>query len=719
MSNTYMQNRELSWLKFNERVLQKGTREDIPLYEKLKFLSIFDSNLTEFFNVRVGSLTDFKILEKDTVDSKTGMTVSEQLDAIYNECVALYKERDSIYDKLEEELRQEGIGNLKYHELNEQEKIYVDTYFEKNIMPMISPNVVDKHHPFPFLENNAIYIMAVLKTKKKKMHLILPIRAALPQIIRLPHSNNYILIEELIVNHLEDIVPNFEIGEKYIVRLTRNADIDLELSTDEEIDYKDFVQKKLKNRRRLLPVRLEVNSELKEFTKKFIINNLELSEEKIFVTTSPLKMSYVWSLGNILDSELIDNLSYEKYTPRMTNMIDTKYPLMNQIEKHDVFLSYPFESMDTLINLLKEASKDDRVFSIKITLYRMASNSKVIKYLLRAADEGKEVTVAVELRARFDENNNIDYSEELIEGGVNVIYGVEKYKVHSKICLITYTNEDNNIKYITHIGTGNYNESTAKLYQDMNVITSNKDIGIDATNFFNNLQIAKIDNKYNYLLQSPSTFKQKILDLMQREIEKGPENGYIRLKCNSLTDKDIIKKISEASNAGIKVDMVVRGICCIIPGVQGKTENVTVISIVGRYLEHARIYQFGKNERSDIYIASADLMTRNTERRVEIGLPIMDKDIKRYLIDYLNNQFLDTVNAKRLLSDKTYERVKGEHFDSHKYHMEIVENYLYRPYKENDSKVTKEDRKEYKKDKVISKEKKKGFFEKLLDLFRN
>lgn len=714
MSELYMQNRELSWLKFNDRVLEKGTDEDIPLYERLKFLSIFDSNLTEFFNVRVGSLTDLTLLKDVSRDSKTGMTPQEQLNEIYKECITLYAKRDAIYKDLETKLRENNIGNLKYNELNEEEKAFINNYFNKNIMVMISPNIIDKHHPFPFIENDSLYILAELKTKKRIMHLILPVRDALTPLIKLPNSNNYIMIEEIIINHLDKIVPNFEIVEKYVIRLTRNADIDLDQGSDEEIDYKEFVQQKLRNRRKLIAVRMETDKKFSEITNTFIKENLELEDNQIFVTSSPLKMKYVWSLGKYLDSRKVSSISFNPYIPRKTNMITEGSPIFPQIEGHDVMLSYPYDNMDTLIELLKEASLDERVFSIKITLYRVATNSKIIKYLLRAAEEGKEVTVAVELRARFDEINNIDYSEELIQGGVNVLYGVEKYKVHSKVCLITYM-DNHKVKYITHVGTGNYNESTAKQYQDMNVITSNEKIGIDASNFFNNLQMSRVDNEYEYLLQSPSTFKKKMLELMDREIEKG-ENGYIRIKCNSITDKDLIEKMAEASRNSIKVDLVVRGICCIVPGIKGETENVRVISIVGRYLEHARIYQFGKGERSDVYIASADFMTRNTERRVEIALPILDKDIKNYMLEFLDNQFRDTVNATELQSDRNYKHIEGEKFDSHLYYMEITPSYLYRP-----SVVREEKIKNYNTSKIEipeDKETKKGIFARILDFFR-
>lgn len=714
MSELYMQNRELSWLKFNERVLEKGTDEDIPLYERLKFLSIFDSNLTEFFNVRVGSLTDLTLLKDVSRDSKTGMTPQEQLNEIYKECITLYAKRDAIYNDLETKLRENNIGNLKYNELNEEEKAFINNYFNKNIMVMISPNIIDKHHPFPFIENDSLYILAELKTKKRIMHLILPVRDALPPLIKLPNSNNYIMIEEIIINHLDKIVPNFEIVEKHVIRLTRNADIDLDQGSDEEIDYKEFVQQKLRNRRKLVAVRMETDKKFSEITNTFIKENLELEDNQIFVTSSPLKMKYVWSLGKYLDSRKVSSISFNPYIPRKTNMITEGNPIFPQIEDHDVMLSYPYDNMDTLIELLKEASLDERVFSIKITLYRVATNSKIIKYLLRAAEEGKEVTVAVELRARFDEINNIDYSEELIQGGVNVLYGVEKYKVHSKVCLITYM-DNHKVKYITHIGTGNYNESTAKQYQDMNVITSNEKIGIDASNFFNNLQMSRVHNEYEYLLQSPSTFKKKMLELMDREIEKG-ENGYIRIKCNSITDKDLIEKMAEASRNGIKVDLVVRGICCIVPGIRGETENIRVISIVGRYLEHARIYQFGKGERSDVYIASADFMTRNTERRVEIALPILDKDIKNYMLEFLDNQFRDTVNATELQSDRNYKYIEGEKFDSHLYYMEITSSYLYRPSVEREEKTQNDNTSKI--EIPEDKETKKGIFARILDFFR-
>lgn len=683
MSSKIMQNRELSWLKFNERVLEKGADTNIPLYERLKFVSIFDSNLTEFFNVRVGSITDLDEFDKDYIDTKTNMTAKEQLNAIYKELVPMYKKRDQIYQNLEKKLRNKGFGNLKYNELNLEEKAYVDSYFEKNIYPMMSPNIIDKRHPFPFIENNQIYVIAELAGKKKTNFLIVPIRDAIAKFVKLPNANNYILIEEIVASFVEKLVPNYEVMGKYIIRLTRNADVDLEQDSELDIDYRKFVQKKIKNRRILTPVRLESNKEFSQNTKNFLLKNLGLEDKKVFVTSSPLKMSYVWNLPSIMNIILKKEISYPVYKHRKTRMLKDGISIMSQIENHDIMLSYPYDSMDTFIELLREASTDSRVFSIKITLYRVASNSKVINYLLRAAEEGKEVTVMVELRARFDEENNIDYSEELIQGGVNVIYGMEKYKVHTKVCLISYQDQGE-VKYITHIGTGNYNENTARLYQDMNIITSKHEIGKEASTFFNNMQMNKIDNSYNYLIQSPSTFKKTILKLMDREIEK-KEDGYIRLKCNSVTDKEIINKISEASIAGVKVEMIVRGICCLIPGVEGLTENVEVRSLVGRYLEHARIYQFGNDDRADVYIASADLMTRNTERRVEIGVPVLDKDIKKYMIQFLDNQYRDTENATRLMPDGKYEKVEGEHFNSHRYHMEVQEDYLVREWEANNN----------------------------------
>ena len=674
----FMQNRELSWLKFNQRVLEKGALTDLPLYERLKFNSIFDSNLTEFFMVRVGSLSDLLLLKKEAVDNKTGMTAKDQVDAICKELKPLYEMKDAIYSSIEKEFRQEGISNLKYSELNIEEKNKVDQYYNKEIKPLLSPNVVYKMHPFPFVENNLLYVFAELDDKGKICYLLLPVRHTLPRVKKIANSNNYILTEDIILNQIEGLIPNYKVVDKAIIRVTRNADINLELDdNDEDDDYRKYVKKILKGRRILSPVRLEINKAISPKAEKFLLKNLSLDKQQMFVTSSPIDMSYVWKLPSFLGQDLMDKYSNSPYEPRLTRMLDHNAPLMPQIEDHDVFMAYPYESMSPFIQLLKEASTDPRVFSIKITIYRLASNSQLIKYLLRAAEEGKEVTAIMELRARFDEENNIDYSEDLIKGGVNVMYGIENYKVHSKVCLISYR-DSGETKYITHIGTGNYNESTAKLYQDMNLITAHKGIGHDAAAFFNNLQIDKIDNKYDYLIQSPSSLKVKLIELFDREIAKGPE-GYIRLKCNSVTDKYLIKKISEASNAGVKVDMIVRGICCLIPGVKGFTENVRVISIVGRYLEHTRIYQFGNDERMDIYMASADLMTRNTQKRVEIGVPLLNKDIRRFILEFLDKQFQDTVNAKKLKNDTNYHPIQGlPSFDSHKYQMTYNPDYLVR-----------------------------------------
>lgn len=712
MTNSFMQNRELSWLKFNERVLEKGELKSLPLYERLKFNSIFESNLTEFFMVRVGSLSDLSLLDPMPVDGKTGMTSKDQLDAIFKELKPLYEMRDRIYESLESEFRDKNIGNLKYEELNVEEKNWAINYYKNEIKPLLSPNVVYKMHPFPFMENNQLYVVAELDDKGRTCYLLLPLNKSIPDLKKLPNSTNYIMMPELVKNFIEDLVPNYTVKEKYVVRVTRNSDINLEQDDDEDEDYRKYVKKILKNRRILAPVRLEVDRKMNPKTEKFMLKNLMLDKAQMFITSAPIEMSYVWSLPSVIGKDVFESISHKPYTPRMTRMLDHTKKIIPQVEHHDVFMAYPFESMDPFINLLKEAAVDERVFSIKITIYRLASNSQLVKYLLRAAEEGKEVTAIMELRARFDESNNIDYSEDLIAGGVNVMYGIERYKVHSKVCLISYR-DGGKTKYITHIGTGNYNESTAKLYQDMNIITAHRGIGLDASKFFNNLQINKIDNEYSYLIQSPSSLRQRILELIDREIFKG-DQGYIRIKCNSVTDKGIIEKLSEASQAGVKVDMVVRGICCLVPGIEGKTDNIRVISIVGRYLEHARIYQFGRGDRMELYIASADLMTRNTQKRVEIGVPVLDKDIRTFLLDYLNKQFKDSYNAKYLGSDKNYHPIESEEvFDSHLFQMCYEPDYLVRVMVDDDK--GEENTLEEKTEKLQEdpKESEEGFFKRL------
>lgn len=683
-----MQNRELSWLKFNVRVLEKGKLNAIPLYERMKFNAIFESNLTEFMMVRVGSLTDLLLLKKPQLDNKTGMTAKEQLDAIFKELIPLYDMRDQVYEKLERDFRAIGIANLKYHELNAEQKKWADAYFQEEIRPLMSPNVVYKMHPFPFMENNMLYIVAELERNEKPSYLLLPLGTNLPKVKLIPNTSNYIELSELVLNHLDDLLVNYQIKEKYVVRVTRNADINLEQSEDDEDeDYRKYVKKILKNRRRLAPVRIESNKPFSKDLEKFMLDNLELKRQQYFVTTAPLDMAYFWSLPALIGEDKFEALMFKPYKPRMTKMLDHSKALMQQVEHHDVFMAYPYESMNPFLNLLREAALDPRVFSIKITIYRLASNSQLVKYLLRAAEEGKEVTAIMELRARFDEENNIDYSEELIAGGVNVMYGIERYKVHSKVCLISYR-DGGKTKYITHLATGNYNEYTAKLYQDMNIITAHYGIGKDASHFFNNLQTNNIDNSYQYLIQSPSTLRDTLLDLMDKEIDKG-EAGYIRLKCNSVTDKGIIEKIAQASQAGVKVDMVIRGICALVPGIEGYTENVRVISIVGRFLEHARIYQFGREHGMQIYISSADLMTRNTQKRVEIGVPVLDSDIKKYIVDYLDNQFKDSFNAKEMKSDSNYYPVEGDFFDSQNYQIYHDPDYLARVFIEKEKNTPK------------------------------
>lgn len=671
---SYFQNRELSWLRFNERVLLEATEDCVPALEKLKFVSIFVSNLDEFFMVRVGSLHDLSSLKKEVKDNKTGMNAEEQISAILNALPEMYREKDEIFKKVSEELENSNIKKLNYSDLNLEQKKFVEDFYMKRIDQLVSPQIVDINHPFPFLENTKLYAFAHLEKGKEKVFGIVPVRNTYPKYLLLPGEKvEYILMEEIILNQIDQIFKEYKILSKNIIKVTRNTDFVDDRDTWEEFDdYTEYMKSILKKRKRLNVVRLESEGKLPKQALNFLLEKIELTQDAYFPLESPLNMKYVFSLIDEIPKAIKTKLLYRDLI--QYNPADFSKSVIDDVRHKDRILSYPYESMDTFISLLKEAANDPDCKSIKITIYRLAKNSKVVRYLTEAAQNGKEVTVFVELKARFDEESNINYANILYEEGCNIIYGFNKYKMHSKICLITFRNpKTENLTYITQIGTGNYNESTAKQYTDFSLMTSSPEIGLDATDFFKNMSIGNLDGKYMHLLQSPTTLKTGLMHHLENEIAKG-ENGYILCKFNSLTDKDFIEKFIEASQKGVKVDLIIRGISCLLPGIKGQSENIRIRSIVGRFLEHQRVYVFGKKDPV-IYISSADLMTRNTENRVEIATPILDPDIKERILKYLDVQLKDKLGARLMNSRGEYEKIKddGEKISSQKYFVKEAE----------------------------------------------
>lgn len=675
-AHIYTQNRELSWLAFNERVLAEAADESVPLLERLKFASIFTSNLDEFFMIRVGSLFDLMGVEPGRRDSRSGMTPEEQLHAIYDAVRPLYREREAVCLGLERLLRRYDICRLEWKELTGSEKKYCQRYFHSEVEPIISPQIVDTHHPFPHLKNNVLHIGAWVKYRSRDVFGVIPMPEALPGVLFLPCDEGlrYIHMEELLLHHAGDIFANYDVRAKCVFRVTRNADINPEdeaFDMDENDDFRKKMRKALRQRTRLAPVRLELSERISGDFLEYLKKRLPVTDEQVFFTSAPLRLDYAFSMaGKLADPELRRALTYPEFKPCRNAQIRTGESMIRQISRSDKLLSFPFESMSPFLTLLKEASEDPDVISIKITIYRLARKAKLVEYLCAAAENGKDVTVFIELRARFDEQNNIDWSERLEDAGCNVFYGFESYKIHSKICLIT-RRERGEIRYITQVGTGNYNEKTAEQYTDVSLLTANRDIGQDAVEFFKNMSIGELDGEYRHLLVSPYSLKREVLRLMDGEIAKGSA-GRMRFKINSLTDMDIIERLRKASRAGVRIDMVVRGICCILPGIPGETENIHIVSIVGRFLEHSRIYCFGEGESERMYISSADFMTRNTQRRVETACPIYDSAVRAKLNGIMDLCLMDNVKARELHADGSYSPVHGgeERFDAQQLQME-------------------------------------------------
>ena len=659
MQKEIFMNRELSWLKFNERVLEEAENIKVPLCERLSFAAIYQSNLDEFFMVRVGSLIDQELLGKGERENKTQMTAQEQIRAILPRVQELNTRKDIVYTQIMHSLEKQGVRLVDFHKITQQESTRLRAYFQAEIEPLLSPSVIGKRQTFPFLRNRELYAVAALENKsgKKRLGIIPCVNTGsgkiFSRLINVKGSDMYMLSEDLILHYMPRIFKGYQVKEKAIIRITRNADIDADALYDEDLDYRDFMEKLIKKRKKLAPLRLEIEGDLSGETVKTLCGHLDLNSCYVYYAKSPLDLSFAYEIQDLLRKNT--QLFFEKRVPQKSPMFSQGQPILDQIRKEDKLLSYPYESIKPFLQMLHEAANDPDVISIKMTLYRMARQSKVVEYLIEAAENGKEVFVLVELKARFDEENNIEWSRLLEDAGCRVIYGLDGYKVHSKLCLITKRSEDR-IEYYTQVGTGNYNEKTSRLYTDLSFMTSNVQIGMEAARIFQALAMGQTPDELKHLLAAPNCLQNRVIEMIDGQIElaKSGQPSYIGLKMNSLTDKKIMDKLVEASQAGVKIDMIIRGICCLIPGVQGYTENISVRSIVGRFLEHSRIYIFGVKENAHVYIASADFMTRNTLRRVEVAAPIENEKLKKLLLDMFDVMLHDNQKARVELPDTTY-----------------------------------------------------------------
>ena len=653
------ENRELSWLKFNERVLEEAEDTSVPLCERMTFLSIFQSNLDEFFMVRVGSLEDQKLLSQKLRENKTNMTAGEQIEAILKRVAELNERKDAVYASIMKEVGEKDVHLTDFKELAKSESKYLEDYFMKEIVPLLSVMIVGRKQPFPFLKGQEIYALAVLGTRngKKKIGIIPCSSSVFPRLIRIPTKDDtYMLVEELILHFLPKVYKGYKVLEKSVIRVTRNADIDFNAVYDEDLDYRDKMAQIVKLRKKLAPVRLELSRDIHEDMIKQVCEYAEMEEPHVFLNQAPLDLSFLFQIEDILRKDA--NLVYQRRVPQPSPMLKSNEHIIPQILDHDVLLSYPYESIKPFLQMLQEAARDPEVISIRMTLYRLARNSKVVEALTEAAENGKQVDVLVELKARFDEVNNIEWSRTLEDAGCHVVYGIDGLKVHSKLCLITRKVGDE-IQYITQVGTGNYNEKTSRLYTDLSLITADKRIGEEAAKVFQAILLGSVVEDMEHLLVAPKCLQNKVLAMIENEIQIAKEGkpAYIGIKINSLTDKKIIDKLIDASRAGVKIDMVIRGINCLRSGIPGDTDNIHIVSIVGRFLEHSRIYIFGTHDRDKVYIASADFMTRNTLRRVEVAAPLYDETVKNKVRKMFATMLRDNVKAREQQPDGSYQKL--------------------------------------------------------------
>lgn len=653
----FTQNRELSWLRFNARVLEEATDETVPLLERLKFLGIFSSNLDEFFMIRVGSLFDLMKADEHTVDRRSGMTPKEQLEAVYAAVGPLYAQYGQVFETLQQQLKGQGISQLSYEELEEHERKFARQYFKTAVAPILSPQIIDIHHPFPHLRNKVIHVAARLRYKGTEVFGAIPLPENLPSVLFIPNSDlRYLRMENLLQSQMAHIFKPYEVLEHVQFCVTRNADI----NPDDEVfdidsDFREKMKKMLNRRRRLAIVRLELSAQVQDSLQQYLCSKLSIHPGQIYITEAPLKPAFVFDLAAHVSPDKARMLTYRPFVPQQPANVQPGESMLRQVQRGDILLAYPYERMEPFLRMVREAAFDPNVLSIKITIYRLARKTKLVEYLCAAAESGKDVTVLIELRARFDEQNNIDWSERLEEAGCQLIYGLEEYKVHAKICLITYR-ERGELRYITQLGTGNYNEKTAALYTDFSLMTARREIGEDASEFFKNMAIGNLYGQYRCLMVAPVSLKSGLLALIDAQIAKGSQ-GRIFLRLNSLTDVEIMERLQQASCAGVRIRAIIRGICCLLPGIPGQTEQITISSIVGRFLEHPRVYCFGSGAEEQIYLSSADLMTRNTERRVEIACPVYDPAVRQKLRNFLEAAEYDTVKARFLQPDGTYARV--------------------------------------------------------------
>ena len=651
----YMQNRELSWLTFNERVLEEARDPSNPLAERLKFVSIFTSNLDEFFMIRVGSLYDMAVMGDDQVDSRTGLLPSQQLEAIYRRAVLLMEQRDQVYAQLQTQLQAYGVCEVSPGQLAGKDKDFLKTYFKTQLLPILSPQIVDINHPFPHLQNKSVYVVARLHGKDRSLFGIVPVPPSAPDVVYLPGEGlRYVRTEQLLLDNLKRVFDPYGVAEKNCVCVTRNADIaPQDEGFDVDDDFRCQMQKLLHKRKRMAVVRLECAAPLSEALSAFLCKRCHVPPAPLFLSRAPMRMGFVHPMLKKLPEPLHSALLYPPFSPQ-TPPKPKRETYLHLVQRRDLLLSYPFESMEPFLRLIREAASDPSVLSIQITIYRLAQKARLVEYLCAAAENGKEVTAVIELRARFDEQNNIDWSERLEDAGCRVIYGFSDYKIHSKVCLITLKGKSG-IQYVTQIGTGNYNEKTSEQYTDLSLITADQGIGLDAAEFFKNMAVGNLEGSYHNLLVSPSNLKQIILLLIGEETARG-SHGRIIMKMNSLTDYDVMEKLAEASRAGVRIDLIIRGICCLRPGVPGHTEHISVTSVVGRFLEHSRIYSFGSGENQHLFLGSADMMTRNTQRRVEVICPVYATHTKARLNHILDILLRDTVKARALDSEGSYQK---------------------------------------------------------------
>lgn len=707
-------NRELSWLEFNRRVLSESLNPKIPLMERLKFLSIYFSNLDEFFMVRVGSLHDQSIVEPNKLDDKTGLNAAGQIDAILKKVAEINPIAERAWESIKQQMRAQDIDLMDTQHLNKLDEQIVQKYFAENIRPLLSPQIIDRQHPFPFLKNKEQFVLTVLENKEKEKDKdkskdksqtkgdslqlgIVPFSHLPPYFIfTLNQRRRVLFTADIILYCAQKLYGKQKVVEKHIMRVTRNADISVDEGLyDFDIDFRGVMEEMLKKRRRLDVVRLQFSSMPGERVVNFLCKKFKVTPACFLVQSIPLDFSFGFALPSALDPHKEEKSWFYHEAKPFVPVDFAKGDAggaINYLQNHDMLLSFPFHSTKPFVDLLYEAGDDPSVVSIKISLYRLANHSKIASALAHAAEKGKEVLCVLELRARFDEQNNIDYATMLEEAGCTVIYGLSDYKIHAKLCLIT-RKVHNQIQYITQVGTGNYNEKTSELYTDLSFISTDPKMGEDATRVFQALCVGEVVESTERLWVAPNCFESNVLRYIQEQIDlaRSGGEGYVFIKVNSLNDMEIMEKLIEASQAGVKVEMVIRGICCLCPGIPGYTDNIRIKSIVGRYLEHSRIFIFGTGEQQRIFMGSGDLLNRNTRRRVEVFAEVRDGDPRREILHLVDAIRMDNQNSWEMLSNGSYVKDNSDHaepLDSHTY----LHHYFEKPFELPPAKLSLKER---------------------------